>query len=684
MADLSLVFDLLARDRASAPIKEVGDEAKRTGDKLKEAGDESSGFGDKLGGIGGSLAGGLGTGAGALAGLGAASAGVFAGMAAGAAAAVFAIGGIGISAAAQDASVQASFASLGDHVKSSLADSSAAFVPMLNGVADQLGNAFDSLPLGAIFEQIAPVLDTFSGQAIGALAPLLAQLPAIVDAGLPIVQLIGDQLGPLMATLGPVIGQLMGHLTGAAGALAGPLFEGIGQIVEVLPDLLGPLLDLGAQVFPILLPVIAQVASLLAGALGDTIQALIPSVMAVVGALAQVVPALLPLVAAALELLPVLAPIVATVAGFAASLILQLLPAIQPIIPMITGLASVLAAALIDALMQTMPALQSIIGAVMELLPALMPLIPALLSVALAIVPLIPVIANLVAMIVQALMPIIMPLVGLLVGLAGVAAGLLVESLGAVISIVTTIVEAFGGMLTSVGEAIGGVVTFVSGIALKIANGIGDMGKTLFSKGVDLINGLINGAASILKNIGQFFLDKVPSFIRGPFEKALGIASPSKVFHEYGQNIGQGLINGIASMQPGITDQVGQAAQEILDQWQRGGAESVFEDYSFRGMSDLAAQYNDQVSELMWKAGIDELTSPSAKVVSGLQSIIAQHTSPPTYTSPSYDLPDAAAAAGGGPTYITTVQAANSPEAVARAVEQTQRTNEFLAGAGIR
>jgi phage-related protein len=49
VADLSLVFDLLARDRASEPVKKVGD-------AMKDSGDQADGFGDKVKGMFGSIA----------------------------------------------------------------------------------------------------------------------------------------------------------------------------------------------------------------------------------------------------------------------------------------------------------------------------------------------------------------------------------------------------------------------------------------------------------------------------------------------------------------------------------------------------------------------------------------------------------------------------------------------------
>lgn len=90
---------------------------------------------------------------------------------------------------------------------------------------------------------------------------------------------------------------------------------------------------------------------------------------------------------------------------------------------------------------------------------------------------------------------------------------------------------------------------WVKGIPGKILDKLGDAGKMLWDFGKNMIQGLINGAGSLLKKIGEFFLDLVPGWIKGPFKKAMGIASPSKVFKSYGTNLGEGLIQGIDGMQ---------------------------------------------------------------------------------------------------------------------------------------
>lgn len=67
----------------------------------------------------------------------------------------------------------------------------------------------------------------------------------------------------------------------------------------------------------------------------------------------------------------------------------------------------------------------------------------------------------------------------------------------------------------------------------------------LFEIGRNVIQGFLDGAGSLFRNIGKFFIDLLPGWIVAPFKLALGIKSPSKVFAGFGENIGQGLINGM-------------------------------------------------------------------------------------------------------------------------------------------
>lgn len=76
----------------------------------------------------------------------------------------------------------------------------------------------------------------------------------------------------------------------------------------------------------------------------------------------------------------------------------------------------------------------------------------------------------------------------------------------------------------------------------------------LVDVGKNMIQGLLNGATGLLKNIGNFFLSVLPGWIVAPFKAALGIHSPSKVFAAFGKNILQGLHGGLMSEKTSVTD----------------------------------------------------------------------------------------------------------------------------------
>lgn len=103
-------------------------------------------------------------------------------------------------------------------------------------------------------------------------------------------------------------------------------------------------------------------------------------------------------------------------------------------------------------------------------------------------------------------------------------------------------------------ENVQGFMDWIAGIGGRILDKLGDGGKLLFDFGKNIIQGLLDGAGSLLSKLGEFLLDKVPGWIKEPFKKAMGIASPSKVFKGYGQNIGEGLIIGLDNMAPAVQD----------------------------------------------------------------------------------------------------------------------------------
>jgi phage-related protein len=120
----------------------------------------------------------------------------------------------------------------------------------------------------------------------------------------------------------------------------------------------------------------------------------------------------------------------------------------------------------------------------------------------------------------------------------------IIRGIGEVFTIVR---DAFNRARSAVADAIGGIVTFVRGLPGRIVSGLGNIGRTLYQSGRDLIEGFIRGlrdmAGRVVSAIKEFILDKVP----GPIKRFLGISSPSRVMAEIGRNIGEGLVAGIDS-----------------------------------------------------------------------------------------------------------------------------------------
>lgn len=113
-------------------------------------------------------------------------------------------------------------------------------------------------------------------------------------------------------------------------------------------------------------------------------------------------------------------------------------------------------------------------------------------------------------------------------------------------------VSAVTGLVDNVRDGLNNIVSFVTGLPGRIVSGLGNLGGLLVSKGREMIQGFLNGATDLLKNIGSFLLDRIPGWIQAPFKKALGIASPSKVFAEIGRDTMQGFAVGIREEIGGI------------------------------------------------------------------------------------------------------------------------------------
>lgn len=160
--------------------------------------------------------------------------------------------------------------------------------------------------------------------------------------------------------------------------------------------------------------------------------------------------------------------------------------------------------------------------------------------------------------------------------------------------------------------------TFKSFFTHTIPNAVHDAWRAVkgfvgdfFQAGVDLLMGLVNGVKSAVGRLISAARGAVSDAIQAA-RNLLGIGSPSKVFISFGQALMEGLAIGIRSRERMVQQAVQaalsrttltpmqRAAREILRHIRSGG--SMFEDFSFRGSSDLIGQMNDQLARAFYRA----------------------------------------------------------------------------------
>jgi phage-related protein len=116
-------------------------------------------------------------------------------------------------------------------------------------------------------------------------------------------------------------------------------------------------------------------------------------------------------------------------------------------------------------------------------------------------------------------------------------------------SIKSKAVEIFNGLKTAVTDAITAVYNFVKKIPSKIVSAIGNVARTLYTKGKDLITGLIDGYMSMWAKVLSFAGDIGSKILRA-------IGNVARTLYEKGKSLIQGFIDGIKSMAGAILNAI--------------------------------------------------------------------------------------------------------------------------------
>lgn len=183
------------------------------------------------------------------------------------------------------------------------------------GVAEATADASDKLGLA---------FDNIKETAGAALLPVFAEL---VEGLMPVLEIIGEELGTTIEALAPVLMELAGMLPGLLQAFT-PLIPIIGELAGIFFEIIAAILPVLVDLFNQLLPTIAELAPILAEVFLTAVEALLPVFMALIEVLMPIIEALLPVI---LDLVIQLAPVVL-------QLIQAFMPLIDLVLPILVGL----------------------------------------------------------------------------------------------------------------------------------------------------------------------------------------------------------------------------------------------------------------------------------------------------------------------------------------------------------
>ncbi|MFI8200028.1 phage tail tape measure protein [Streptomyces sp. NPDC085942] len=117
------------------------------------------------------------------------------------------------------------------------------------------------------------------------------------------------------------------------------------------------------------------------------------------------------------------------------------------------------------------------------------------------------------------------------------------------------------GVVTKGGQ----LVSWVKGLPGRIVAGIGALDRLLYTKGMNVVQGLWGGIQGMTGWIKSKIMGWAKSAIPGPIAKALGIHSPSRVTKAQGRWVARGLIDGLLGSSKQIKAAAARAADMVTD-----------------------------------------------------------------------------------------------------------------------
>jgi phage-related protein len=412
-------------------------------------------------------------------------------------------------------------------------------VPAFQGLADMLTGGETPAAVSGFMGFFQPLIDFFQSS----IAPAFATLAPVFKDLLPQLLEVWQAFSPLsliLESIGPLLPQLVDTFVELAVTLGGALGSALTTLMPAFAELSGILVQLFTGVLADLLPVVMDLVTTLGPVLGDVLTTLAPLFAELVGAIGDVLVAVIPLLEPILGLVEPLGELVAALLPPLVELFAALLEPILDLLPV-----------LIDILVP-------ILKVIVEVLAAVVTWVAEVLTWFIQLVTGSGDAGDQLASIWNDTMGMFADFFantgGMFADFFSNSAGMVADFVGNTFGMFADFWSNTVGMFS---DGIGNIVGFFTGLPGKVWDAVKGLAGMLTDLGKNMIQGLIDGAGSLLKNLGKFFLDIVPDFIREPFKAALGINSPSKVFAGFGENITDGLVLGVGRGQGAVDSAMG-------------------------------------------------------------------------------------------------------------------------------
>lgn len=450
-----------------------------------------------------------------------------------------------------------------------------------SGALQDLGEVLASV-LDAVLP-LVPVVAQLATSIVQALAPAFV---AVAEAVTPVVQALADAFLPILPglvsivlqiteALAPfveIIGRVLAQAIEAAAPLLITLSQALFTIADAVVPLVEQLLNAFLPVIDMLVPVVERLVVALTPLIEAIVAALLPLLPPLVDAFIALLNAVLPLIEPVVQLVEALAPMLTTVTNLLAP-VLQLAAEIlnwlslEVVVPVIEGIVDILSGLLQMAtdvadgvrqfaqfLIDTFTFLANDSGRVIgQMVSSIGQWFSNLWK---SVTNWVSRLANDVGKwfgeMYRSAVRWATNLVNDTVNWFRSLPGKVYASLSSLANqLAQRMTEAANRFLTAARKFVTDAVNAVKALPNRVRQGLGNLGSYLYSAGVDLIRGMINGIKSMAGSIAGAARDVAAGAVNG-VKSFLGIQSPSKVFRQIGVFVGQGFVNGLTASESSI------------------------------------------------------------------------------------------------------------------------------------